>query len=107
MATLTVQTIDLDGLAASYAAASGGGDVFPNDGETSLHVLNGGAGSITVTVAAQSPCNQGTLHDSVTTVGIGAEAFIGPFEKKRFNNTSGQAAITYSGVTSVTIAAIK
>lgn len=106
MATLTVYTKDLDGLIATYVSAAGGGDVFPNDGATQLHVKNGSGSPITVTVTAVKACNQGTLHDSVTIITAGDEAFIGVFEKKRFNNTSGQGAITYSGVTSLTIAAV-
>lgn len=108
MATLTVQQTDLDGTTPSYAAAAGGGDEFTNDGRTMLHVKNGGAGSITVTVNSRVNCNQGYDHDSVTTIGAGAEAMIGPFDTTRFNDpATGRASITYSGVTSVTIAAVK
>ena len=106
MALLTVQSADLDGLAASYDSAAGGGDTFVNDGNTQLHVKNGSGAPITVTVTATVACNHGSLHDSVTSVGAGAEAFIGEFERERFNNSAGQCAITYSGVTSLTIAAI-
>ena len=107
MATLTVQQADLDGLSASYDACAGGGDVFTNDGSTFLHVKNGSGGALTVTVAAARQCDHGYTHDSVTSVGAGADAFIGPFDIPRFNNVSGQCSITYSGVTSLTIAAIK
>lgn len=108
MATLTIQTPILSGITPSYAAAAGGGDEFPNDGRTMLHVKNGGGGSITVTVNSLVNCDQGVDHDSVTSVGAGAEAMIGAFNITRFNNSAtGRAAITYSGVTSVTIGAFK
>jgi hypothetical protein len=108
MATLTVQTTDLDGVVPSYVAAAGGGDEFPNDGRTMLHLKNGSGGAITVTVDALVDCDQGFNHDSVTSVGAGAEAMIGPFDIRVFNNqTTQRAAITYSDVTTLTIAAIK
>lgn len=117
MATLSRQTLVEEGLTASYGAAAGGGDQVDNsDGLTVLHVKNGGGGSIDVTVAEQIA--GGTTVDSPTygkltkasvvkSVGAGAEAFIGPFKKAAFNDANNFIQITYSGVTSVTIAALK
>ena len=108
MATLTVQQTSLTGLATTYAAAAGGGDEFPNDGRTMLHVKNGGGAGITVTVNSRVNCSQGYDHDSVSSIGAGAEAMIGPFDLTRFNDTTtNRAAVTYSGVTTVTVAAVK
>ncbi len=108
MATLTVQETDLDGVVPSYTACAGGGDEFPNDGRTILHLKNGSGSPITVTVDSRVTCDQGSDHNSVTSVGAGAEAMIGPFDITRFNDSSnGRAAITYSGVTSLTIGVIK
>lgn len=115
MATLTLQQLLESGdIGASYVAASAGGDLMPNDGHTLLHVKNGGAGSITVTVTAQVASRDvgpgyGSYAraDVVATVGAGAERFIGPLPRLAFNNASGQAAVSYSGVTSVTVAAIR
>lgn len=108
MATLTVYQSDLDGMAPTYVAANAGGDEFPNDGRTMLHVKNGSAGTIVVTVNSRVACNQGYDHDSVTSIGAGLEAMVGPFDITRFNDTStSRAAITYDAVTSLTIAAIK
>jgi hypothetical protein len=108
MATLTVYEADLDGVVAAYVAAAGGGDTFANDGNTALHIKNADASPTTVTVTAISACNQGTLHDSVTVVAAGDEAFIGVFDKKRFNTVStGAASVSYSNTTSITVAAIK
>lgn len=108
MATLTVYQTDLDGVTPTYVAANAGGDEFANDGRTMLHVKNGDGSPHTVTVNSRVNCNQGYDHDSVTTVSAGGEAMIGPFNLTRFNDQStGRASITYDGVTSVTIAAIK
>lgn len=101
------------GLNATYVAAAGGGDVAPNDGRTVLHVKNGGGGSINVTVTAnaatvQDP-NKGTLTKPNVVVAVpnGQERFIGPFPPAAFNDANGNVPITYSGVTTVTIAAVR
>lgn len=115
MATLTVQSVSESGLNASYAAASGGGDEFADDGEqrTFLHVKNGGGGSVTVTVTAQTTTRSvpgmGTMTKANASVSVpaGGERFIGPFPAGAFKNSAGRVAVGYSGVTSVTVAAIR
>lgn len=113
MALLTRQNFALGGLAASYAAAAAGGDTVDNDGKVVLHVKNGGAGAINVTVTAQVTSvaveGYGTLtrSNAVVAVPAGAERFIGPFPTQAFNNSSGRAAISYDVVTSVTVAALR
>jgi hypothetical protein len=107
MATLTVQSVTLAGLNPSYSAASAGGDDFVNDGRTFLHVKNGGAGAITVTVTTPAQISGIDVADIAVSVPNGSERMIGPFPTNLFNASTGKASITYSGVTSVTIAAIK
>jgi hypothetical protein len=78
-----------------------GNDVF-------LHVKNGGGGSITVTVDSVTPCNQGGDHDLAVAVPAAQERMIGPLPASRFANaTTGLVNITYSGVTTVTVAALR
>ncbi|MER7517777.1 hypothetical protein [Streptomyces sp. NPDC126499] len=109
MATLSVQTIGAAGLDPTYAAASGGGDKLKPGKGTFLHVINGGGSSITVTLVAP-----GTYYGSVAnpdpmyTVGASGEMMI-PVPASPFANASdsGLASVTYSGVTSVTVAAIR
>lgn len=108
MATLTVQTSNLtSGLEPTYASAAGGGDQFANSGKEFLHVKNGGGGAVTVTIDSQTNCNFGHDHNIAVSVGAGEEWILGPFPKSRFNDSSGLVQITYSGVTSVTVAVIK
>lgn len=115
MATLSVQDlVRSGGMEASYAAANSGGDVMPNDGKTVLHVKNGSGGNITVTAAAVITSKDlGGTYGPFTRASVavqvdaGEERFIGPFPKSTFNNSSGQVALTYSGVTSLTVAALK
>lgn len=111
MAVLNKQEIVESGLAATYSAAASGGDTFVNNGAEFLHVKNGGAGSITVTVTAQATGASNKVYGALTksnvsvAVGAGADKFIGPFPPAAFN-TGDSASVTYSAATSVTIAVI-
>lgn len=104
MAVLNVQEMSPSGLDPSFAAAEAGGDTFANDGRTYLHVKNGSAGSLTVTVNAVKSCNFGFDHDAAVSVPAGGERRIGPFQVGRFGST---CEVSYSGVTSLTVAAVK
>jgi hypothetical protein len=110
MATLTVQNAVLTGLTVASVAAAGGGDAFPNNGKVLLQVTNGaGSGSVNVTVASQVPASAGIAPaNNVVAVGFGTTKLIGPFPVSAFTAAdTGLAAVTYSGVTSITVAAIQ
>lgn len=113
MATLTAQPTDENGVnPLVQSAATGGGDVFANTGSQLLLAENSDAASKTVTIAGQASNvdvpGYGKLDqaDVVTAVAAGKVAVIGPFPQRGFNNSSGQVAITYSAVTSLTVAVI-
>lgn len=113
MATIARQKVINTGLEVAYSNCAGGGDVADNsDGKTFLHVKNASVGDITVTVTPQNPnVNTGTHGAAVVaTVAVvvtaGEQRLIGPFPKQAFNNSSKQLVITYSGVTTLTIAAL-
>lgn len=106
--TLSVQTIDVDGLEASYTAANGDGHSFANDGRVILHVKNDDAADKTITIQTPATTREGVDIDEVeVTVTAGEDRFIGPFSRKNFNQASGVVYVDYSAVTSVTIAALK
>lgn len=114
MATLTVQKMSFTGLEAVYTTADVGGDEFVNDERTIVHVINGGGSDITVTVTAQETVANKNgfgdieIADTEVVCTAGEERFIGPFPSQRFNNKStGLVQLSYSGVTSVTIAAMR
>lgn len=107
MATLTVQKAVGTGLTPSYSAAAGGGDQFANSGKAMLHAKNGSGGSITITVNSQVNCSQGFDHDFAVAIPAGEERMIGPFPKSRFDDANGNVQITYSAVTSLTVAVIE
>ena len=109
MAAITVvQTIVAGLINPTFDAAAAGGDTFTNDGNTIYIVKNGGAGSITVTfddTGSISPVSGKTFDPDVDVVIPAAQdAYIGPFTTARFGTN---CSVTYSGVTSVTVAAIR
>ena len=112
MAAITITNgahVGVGGTPAGFGqAANAGGDTFQNDGNTLLWVYNGGTSSITVTVTAQSagPWDDTPKNETIT-VPAGEWRLAGPFAPQRFNNTNGQVALSYSGVTSVVVGAIK
>ena len=108
MAQLTIQTVDLDGEAADYVGAAGGGDQFANTGREVIHVKNTNAATRTVTVNSQRACDQGFDHDvAVVVPATTGDVLIGPFPTERFNDGSGNALITYSAATNLTIGVFK
>jgi hypothetical protein len=107
MAVLALQSIvALGGTQVTYTAAAGGGDKVPSPGpNVLLHVKNGGGSPITVTVAVPGAAfNGATIPGTAVTVANATEKFI-PIDG-RYTDANGQASISYSGVTSVTVAAL-
>lgn len=108
MAQLALQTPVQTGLAPSLVAAAAGGDAAQAGDTTFLIVKNASGGAITVTINSQVLCNQGTDHDLVVSVpATTGERWIGPLPPSRFADASGNAVITYSGVTSLTVAVVR
>lgn len=106
MATLSVQVVDRagDGLTPAFAAATVSGDEFPNSGREWLVVKNGSGGSITVTASTPQTVAGLAVAEEAYAVPASGECYIGPFPPGTFNNTStGRVALTYSGVTSLTV----
>ncbi|MGA4864102.1 hypothetical protein ACPB9J_15795 [Streptomyces lavendulocolor] len=109
MATLTTQTITAAGLDPTYAAASGGGDKVTPGPTTFLHVINGGGSPVTVTLAVPGNFYAAVANpDLEVTVAASGERMI-PVPQAPFANAadSGLASVSYSGVTSVTVAALR
>lgn len=104
---LTVQQMTPDGANITFVAANADGNFFINNGRTFLWVKNGSGAGITVTVAAPGPCDQTFTHPTNPVVPAGGERDIGSFLVARFSNASGNVDVTYSAVTSVTVAAVK
>ena len=103
---LTVQNATLDGLDIVYTAANADGNYFTNNGKTVLLVKNGSGGDITVTTDSQVNSNQGYDNDEDAVIGAGDTNSVGSFNKNRFNDSDGYVQVTYSSVTSITVAAV-
>ena len=112
MGLIKAQEISEAGVLVTYEAATVDGDVVDNEGTVFLHVKNGGGSEMTVTITAQTTSVDSPLYGALTkanaskAIAASTEVFIGPFQINAYNNTDEQIAITYSGVTSVTIAAL-
>ncbi len=108
MATVSVQTVDQDGLTATYSSAAGGGDKFAPGERTFLHVKNGNAATCTVTVVTPKTSVGGlAIADQTVAVAAGAQAFVGPFAAEHFAGTDGLVDVTWSVTTTVTFAALR
>lgn len=108
MATLTYKQPVITGTDPALVAASGGGDkVAPND-RGYLHVRNASGAPITVTVVVPGNTQfaQAAPDVAVVVPATTGERLIGPFPAILADPTDGLVAITYSGVTSLTVAAI-
>ena len=112
MATLTIREPDKDG-GLTLSAAAGAGDEFANDGRTLLVVRNGGGSSVTVSVTAQvtsaddSTYGKVAISDGGGAIAAGGVDVFGPFSTRAFNDSNQRAQVTYSGVTSVEVAAVR
>lgn len=110
MPLLPRETIDENGLLATYTAADVGGDTFDNDGDTFLHVKNGGGAPITVTVTPEQPTTrksgfgQLTKPNAEVTIAAAGDQFLGRFPTIAFGRVG---AVTYSAVSSVTVAVLR
>lgn len=90
-----------------FSAAAGGGDkVAPND-HGYFHVRNGGGSPITFTTLTPGNDKYGQARPDIAgSVPAGGDRIFGPFPADLADPADGLVAFTYSGVTTVTVAAI-
>ena len=109
MAQLAVQQASLSGTPVTYTAAAGGGDTFAvPSGAVGLRIKNGGGSAITATLAFPGSTSYGVPNPAKTTSSIaaGAEVVVGPIPGSAVDPSTGLASVSYSGVTSVTVAVV-
>ena len=111
MATLTTQVINRAGTVITPVAAAGGGDAMAVGSGMMLEVVNAGAGAITVTLvvpASRTFEPNVAITSPAISVGAGVTRWIGPVDAGTFQDpTTGLCTVTYSGVTTVTVAAVQ
>lgn len=111
MATLTTQTVTRAGSVITPVTAAGGGDAMACGSGMMLEVVNGGGSPITVTLnvpAARTYEPNVAITSPAVSVTNGTTKWFGPIDAQTFTDpTTGLCTITYSGVTSVTVAAVQ
>lgn len=108
MATLSTQVVALSGLNPTYAAATGGGDKCEVGDRNFLHVKNGSASAVTVTLTATASVRGQSVSNLTVSVPASAERMIGPLAADLLQNqTDGLCGIGYSSATTVTVAALR
>lgn len=113
MATLATQVVNYQGLTPAYTAAAGGGDNFVPDQDTFIVVKNGGGSPMTVTIARPGTETGGLATPDVGPISVpnASEKWLGPFPAEWFADNAGTPAgnafMTYSAVTTVTVGVIK
>ena len=95
-------------LAAIAQAAAAGGDYLQNSGAELTYFSNASVGDITLTIAFAST---GTVDgvaptNKALTLTAGERYILGPWPTNFYNDASGRVQFTYSGVTSLTVAAL-
>lgn len=111
MATLTTQVINRAGVVVTPVAAAGGGDAMACGSGMMLEVVNGGGSPITVTLAIPSGASgypNAAYTSTAVSVTNGTTKWIGPVAAPLYQDpTTGLCTVTYSGVTTVTVAAVQ
>jgi hypothetical protein len=110
MATLVSQSITRSASTITPVAAAGGGDAMECGNKMALEVTNGGGAPITVTLAipaAASSYANVAYTSSTFSVPAGATRRWGSVDAFYRDPVTGLCTITYSAVTSVTVAAVK
>jgi hypothetical protein len=115
MANLAIIDLTEAGATHTTAAAAGGGDTITpaaSDGrDFALFVNNGGGSPITVTIddpTSTSPTAATAYNpDQAVTVTNGTAKMIRIRTSRALNTSTGLISITYSGVTTVTVAAYR
>ncbi|MFJ6659709.1 hypothetical protein ACIQNG_25650 [Streptomyces sp. NPDC091377] len=106
MAILSAQQLPLSGLQPAYANAASGGDQAPTGEKLALHVRNGDAAAKTVTITTPGTVGDLAVADAQQVIPASGNAFI-PLKGVFRDPMTGRAAITYSAVTSVTVAVLQ
>ena len=113
MALLIPQKIIDLGTLETFSAATADGDSFINSGVEFLHVKNGHASNsynVTITVQVTNIHHQQfgsvTKSNVVKAVAAGQDVLIGPFKQSAFNDNNNEVQITYSAVTTLSVAVL-
>lgn len=105
MAVLTAQPIAVTGTKPTFSSAAGGGDTFRPQKGLVLAVTNGDASAKTVTLVRPGTTFGQANPDVARSVPAGETWYLAV--PREFVGTDGYISVTYSAVTSVTVALLK
>lgn len=107
MSTLTYQQATIAGTTFTTQAAQVGGDKVAPHPRGFVLVENADASPVTVTIATPGNDKYGQARPDIPiTVAASSKKLIGPFPNDLASDVDGLVAITYSGVTSLSVAAV-
>lgn len=108
MATIAAQQVTPQGLVnPTLVAATSGGDAFSPGENTVFWVKNGSGSSVTVTIDVTATVFGLAAPNIAVVVPAGDQAFLGPYPVGEVEQEStGLCDVTYSSVTTVTVAAL-
>ena len=105
---LTVQEIARAGLTPAYGAGDAvNGHEFLNDGKTFVHIKNGSASPITVTIPTPGKVDGLDVAERTVSVLATSEKLIGAFPTTTYNQSGNKVYIDLSDATTVTLGAFK
>ncbi|MGW3936443.1 hypothetical protein [Streptomyces phaeochromogenes] len=109
MAALNVTAVPVDGglvdVAAAAVAATVSGDTAPTGPGRFLYVNNASGGAVTATIATPGTVSGLDVENAALVVPAGKHGLI-PLSRV-FAGATGRAAVTYSAVTTVTVAVLE
>lgn len=106
MATLTTQQLAVTGNNPTYAICAGGGDTVEATDDLIIHVKNADASSHSVTIAVPGS-SYGQDNPDVTVAIPAGESRFALIPKALADSTDNRVHLTYTAVTSMTIAVLK
>ena len=107
MAALTTQQISPTGITPTFVACTSGGDTFTPGPKTFLDIKNGAGATVTVTIDTTAIEFGEPIANVVVSIPVSTEMLVGPFQPAEVEQGgTGQAQLTYSAVTSLTIAVL-
>ncbi|MEC3977900.1 hypothetical protein [Amycolatopsis sp. H20-H5] len=94
------------GLAPNYAPVTANNDQIQNNGRRLVHLKNGSAAPVTITVTLGRGIDGTSPPTKVVTVAAGADRFVGPWAAA-YNQADGTVSVDYSATVTVTRAVLE
>lgn len=108
MATLITQTISQAGMSPSLQAATITGDSYTPESNVFLLFKNGDTNPHVATIHTTASIFGQPISNIAVSLAAGSEVLVGPFDPAEVQQSGSTLAnITYDGVTSITVAAIR